>query len=332
MSELSHRERIDMILAGQKPDRFAASFWRHFFHRESTAEGLADAMVGFQKQFDWDFMKINPRADYHIEDWGFRQAYSTDEFTKHKKVAFPVATVDDWTKIQPLPMTSPALAEQLKAISLIRKQVGKDLPILMTVFTPLAIAGRMVPDGTILVDHLRNYPDKMHAPLTAIAQTFRVFVTECRNAGADGVFFATTSWASEDRLTWQEYEEFGLRYDLEVISASHPDSLNLFHVCASNNYLGRLADHDYRSKLVNWDESDPTNLTLDKGLTVLSNKVVVGGVDHRGWLINSDAGEMNYLIDNLKSKYNPAKLIIGPGCAIDPATPAANLKAIRDRL
>ncbi len=78
MTKLSHRERIQMILAGQKPDRFAVSFWRHFFHKESTAEGLAEAMVGFQKQFDWDFMKINPRADYHIEDWGFRQEYSRD--------------------------------------------------------------------------------------------------------------------------------------------------------------------------------------------------------------------------------------------------------------
>ena len=65
---------------------------------------------------------------------------------------------------------------------------------------------------------------------------------------------------------------------------------------------------------------------------MLSNKVVVGGVDHRGWLIKSDADEMNYFIDKLKTEYNPSKLIIGPGCAIDPATPPANLKAIRDRL
>ncbi len=331
MTKLSHRERIQMILAGQKPDRFAVSFWRHFFHKESTAEGLAEAMVGFQKQFDWDFMKINPRADYHIEDWGFRQEYSREEFVKHKKIAYPINSIDDWTKIQPLPMTSPALAEQLRAIALIRKQVG-DLPILMTVFTPLAIAGRMVEDDKMLVEHLRRDPARIHAVLRSITQTFKQFVVECRDAGADGIFYATTAWASEDTVTWQEYQEFGIPYDLEVIQATDRDAINLFHVCGSNNYLSRLADHDYRSQLYNWDEADPTNLTLDNGIKTLAGKAIIGGVDHRGWLIRSDAAEMNYFVDKLKSTYDASRLIIGPGCAIDPATPAANLKAIRERV
>ena len=81
----SHLERIQMIIAGERPDRHAASCWRHFFHMEHHAEGTAEAMLGFQKEFDWDFMKINPRADYHIEDWGLTQAWSHDEYKKHAK-------------------------------------------------------------------------------------------------------------------------------------------------------------------------------------------------------------------------------------------------------
>ncbi len=332
MSELNHRERINMILAGQKPDRHAASFWRHFFHLESTAEGLAEAMVGFQKQFDWDFMKINPRADYHIEDWGFKHQFSNDEFTKHKKLAFPINGPDDWEKIQPLPMTSPSLAEHLKAISLIRRQVGPDLPILMTVFTPLAIAGRMVREKQMLADHLRSHPEKVTLALRAITKTYRNFASEIRNAGADGLFYATTAWASDEFITWDEYVKFGLAYDLEVVGGTGVDALNLFHVCSSNNYLKRLAGFDYHSKLYNWDESDPTNPTIDQAFTFLKGKTIIGGVDYRGWLIRSHASEMGYFIDKLKKQYDSSKLIIGPGCAIDPATPAANLKAIREQL
>ena len=73
MERLSHRERLAAILAGERPDRFAASMWRHFFHMESTVDGTAEAMLHFQREYDWDFMKINPRADYHIEGWGFEQ-------------------------------------------------------------------------------------------------------------------------------------------------------------------------------------------------------------------------------------------------------------------
>lgn len=332
MEALSHRERIAKILAGEKPDRFAASFWRHFFHLESTAEGLAEAMVGFQRQFDWDFMKINPRADYHIEDWGFTHEFSRDEFTKHRKTFFPIQSEDDWEKIQPLTMTSPSLAEHLKAISLIRKQVGPDLPILMTVFTPLAIAGRMLSDKRMLAEHLRKHPEKVIPALRAITATYREFASEIRNAGADGLFYATTAWASEDMLTWEEYVRFGLPYDLEVVGGTGADALNLFHVCASSNYLKRLAGFNYHAAMYNWDDADPTNPTIDQGIGFLHGKAIVGGVDYRGWLIRCDASEVGYLVDKLKNQSDPSKLIIGPGCAIDPATPAANLKAIRERL
>lgn len=332
MGEWSHRDRIAAILKGETPDRYAASFWRHFFHLESTAEGLADAMVGFQERYDWDFMKINPRADYHIEDWGFRHEFSTDEFSKHRKTAFPIQGIEDWAKISPLPLTSPSLAEHLKAISLIRRRVGDDLPILMTVFTPLAIAGRMVPDRQILADHLRSQPQMVVPALRAITATFTAFAAEVRNAGADGLFYATTAWASEDMLTWNEYQTFALPFDLEVIAGTGGGALNLFHVCGSNNYVKKLAGYNFHSSLYNWDDADPTNATLEQGQKILPGKTLVGGVDYRGWLVRSDASEMSYLVDKVKSQHKPSTLIIGPGCAIDPRTPAANLKAIRERL
>ena len=139
MDKYSHRERLELIFQGKKPDRFAVSFWRHFFHKEHYAEGTAAAMLDFQKRFDWDFMKINPRADYHIEGWGFKQEWSFDEFKKHKKTYFPVKSLEDWKKIEPLKLTTPALDEHLKVVSLIRKKTDKNLPLLMTVFTPLEI-------------------------------------------------------------------------------------------------------------------------------------------------------------------------------------------------
>lgn len=328
----SHRDRIEMILAGERPDRYAASFWRHFFHMEHDAEGTAEAMLYFQKRFDWDFMKINPRADYHVEDWGLKQIWSRKELEKHTKTAFPVNGPDDWLRIKPLSLSAPALAEHLKVVSLIRRGSVKELPLLMTVFTPISLAGRMVKDRQMLVDHIHHHADRVHSALRAITDTFKRFVVELRNAGADGIFYATTHWASSDLLTWPEYQEFGVPYDLEVIQATESDSLNLFHVCASNNYLRELAPLDYRSRLVNWDAADPTNLPLDRAEELLLNKTLVGGVDYRGWLINSRPDEISSLINDLKRKHDSARLIIGPGCAIEPSTPMENLQAIRERL
>jgi uroporphyrinogen decarboxylase len=332
MDSLSHRDRLKCILAGERPDRFAASMWRHFFHMESTVEGTVDAMLYFQREYDWDFMKINPRADYHIEGWGFEQNWSTNEFEKHKKTRFPVTKIEDWQNIGPLPLTTPALADHLKVVSMIRKRSDRELPILMTVFTPLAIAGRMVEKNEMLAEHLQKAPEAVESALRAITDTFVRFVAELRNAGADGIFFATTQWAASEFLSWPDYQRFGLPYDLEVIRAADSDALNLLHVCHSNCFLRQLAAEPYPAKLVNWNSDDPTNLPLDRAMTELPEKVLVGGVDYSGWLLHSRPDEIRYKIDKLKADFTPDRLIIAPGCAIEPRTPKENLRAIRDRL
>jgi uroporphyrinogen decarboxylase len=332
MDKYSHRERLTMIFSGERPDRFAASFWRHFFHKEHYAEGTAEAMLDFQARFDWDFMKINPRADYHAEGWGLRQQWSHDEFKKHGKSNFPVSRLEHWRDIEPLKLSTPVFDEHLRVVSIIRSRLPRDFPILMTVFTPLAVAGRLVDDDNLLAEHLHQHPDRVLPALEAITQTFESFVMELRNAGADGIFFATTQWASSNLISWEEYEKFGVPFDKRVIEASGGDAINLFHVCSSNNYLKELVPLNYPCRMYNWDSDDPTNLPLDKGLDLVTDKTIVGGVDRNGWLLHATADEIRYKIDEMKSTCDPARLIIGPGCSIPPEVPMENLAAIREKL
>jgi uroporphyrinogen decarboxylase len=328
----SHRERLELILAGERPDRFAASFWRHFFHMEHHVEGTAEAMVTFQKHFGWDFVKINPRADYHAEPWGLTLRFSHHEFRKHDKGSFPVSTPNDWERIQPVPLTSPALAEHLKVVSIVRRSLGNDVPILMTVFTPLSVAGRLVEDQKLLAEHLRSHPDRVASALGAIAETFAAFATELRNAGADGLFFATTQWASSDLLSWQEYEEFGVPYDLRVIEATDNAPFNLLHVCCGNNFLDRLAGIDYRCRMYNWDSDDPTNRSLNDASGILEDKTLVGGVAQHDWLLQGTVLGVIDRILKLKQRVSASAVIIGPGCSIPPEVPNENLMAIKENL
>ncbi|MDD3732175.1 MAG: uroporphyrinogen decarboxylase family protein [candidate division Zixibacteria bacterium] len=331
MAKYSHRERLQMILAGEKPDRFAASFWRHFFHKEHDVHSTAEIMLAFQKEFDWDFMKINPRADYHTQDWGVKLEYSRNEYRKHNKSNFPVKDPEDWLKIKAHDPISPVLAEHLKMVALIRKNADRELPLLMTVFTPLAIAGRLVEDPRVLVEHICTAPEMVEKALRAISDTFKPFIAELRNAGADGIFYATLQWASADMLTWKEYERFGLPYDLEVISASENDALNLLHVCHSRNYLEHLHQHHYPCRIYNWDSLHETNLSLEAAYDNIKGKVFVGGVEENGWL-QLDRDTVRDKISRLLKLHDPHRLIIGPGCCIPPETPFENLKIIREKI
>jgi uroporphyrinogen decarboxylase len=202
----------------------------------------------------------------------------------------------------------------------------------MTVFTPLAIAGRMLEDDKMLVEHIRNHPATIHRALKAIAETFVKYAQEVRNAGADGLFFASTQWASSNLITWKEYEEFGVQYDLQVIKATERDSLNLFHICDSNNYLSQLAKIDYNCRMYNWDGDDPTNIQIDRAYNLLSEKTLVGGVDHRGWLLKSEPEEIFFQMQRIKKYLDPRRVIIGPGCSIPPEVTNENLKILRENL
>jgi len=65
------------------------------------------------RAYDWDYMKVNPRASYHVEDWGARLERSQDPNHGHKFVAVPVREPADWSRLRPLKPTAPVLAEQL---------------------------------------------------------------------------------------------------------------------------------------------------------------------------------------------------------------------------
>jgi uroporphyrinogen decarboxylase len=323
----THKERIRAVLKGERADRVPVSLWRHFYDKESSSSGLAEAMTAFQKKYDWDFMKVNPRASYHIEGWGAKVAFSRNPGIKTKVVEHPVKKTEDWKKLKVLKSSVKALAEQLKALKLIKKRSQDEIFIVETVFTPLSIAGDLVKEEKHLLSDLRKKPELIHTALEIITETFSGFAVECLNAGADGIFFATTEWATKNLLTEEEYLEFGRAYDLKVLNKVKSAEFNIMHVCKSYNFLGLFSG--YPVKVVNWDSSDPTNLNLKEGAKVL-HKTVMGGIDRENLLVKGTPEKVSEKIKQSVSLNQKLRLILGPGCVIFPQTPEENIKAVRD--
>src|SRR5262249_50948083 len=72
---LSRRDRVMATVAGDDVDRPPMSFWGHFYDREESARDLAEATLEFRARYDWDFVKLNPRASYHGEGWGLSYSW-----------------------------------------------------------------------------------------------------------------------------------------------------------------------------------------------------------------------------------------------------------------
>jgi uroporphyrinogen decarboxylase len=325
MDQMNKRERVRTALQGQPVDRPPISFWRHFFEKETSAAGLAEAMLGFQRTYDWDFMKVNPRACYHAEPWGCRFQFSGQPHIDPKLIEAVIKTPDDWRQIKPLSPTSGALGEQLEALRLIKEGLRGEVPFVETIFTPLSVAGRLVGSDDVMREHLRQSPERVHDALEAITVTFERFARACLEVGVDGIFYATTGWATYDRLTDAEYEEFGRAYDVRVLKAAEGAPFNILHVCRSHNMLWKLMD--YPAHAVNWATADATNPRIGE-VWQRSHRPIIGGVDHVDTLRH---GTPEAVAAEVRSAVGQTRegLLIGPGCSISPQTPEANLRAAR---
>ena len=321
-----HKDRIRAVIRREMPDRVPISLWRHFYEKESTAEGLAEAMISFQKKYDWDFMKVNPRASYHIEGWGAKVEFNHGHLRKTEVVEYPVKKAEDWKKFEALKFSKKALEEQLRALSLIKKEFKEEIFLVETIFTPLSIAGDLVPEEKDLVRGLKENPQIIHSVLEIITDIFSDFAAECLNAGADGIFLATTEWATKELLTEKEYLEFGKPYDLKVLKKIESAEFNILHVCKSNNLLSLFTD--YPVKVVNWNATDSTNLGFKDGAKLL-NKAVLSGIDYEKLLLNGKPDELSKEIRKIIERNQEVKFMLGPGCTISPQTPEENLKAAR---
>lgn len=324
--KMTQWERIRAALRGDEVDRPPVSAWRHFYQKENSSEGLAEAMLGFQRQYDWDFMKVNPRASYHAEDWGLKMYLSQNDDVAPELADWPIRKPRDWETVLPLEISTGVLGQQLQALGMIAEGLGGKVPFVMTVFTPLSIAGRLAESDDAMMGHIREHPDLVHLALEAITDTFSRFAKESLSIGASGIFLATTTWGTYDRLTDEEYAEFGRPYDIRLLAGVQDAEFNVLHVCRSNNMLRSLAD--YPVAAFNWDAQDDTNLNLDEGHEV-TGKTVIGGVSHRTKLLGGSPELVRDEANGIAKIMNRKGWMLGSGCTIPPEVPQANLQALR---
>ncbi|MBI2836239.1 MAG: uroporphyrinogen decarboxylase [Chloroflexi bacterium] len=322
---MTHWERIRATLKGQEVDRVAVSMWRHFYSKETSARSLAEAMLAFQKKFDWDFVKVNPRASYHAEGWGVEVKYSGDGSPEIRKT--PVSNPDDWLKIEPLKLDRGVLKEHIEVVERIDRGLKGSVPFVMTIFNPISVAARLAPSEELFLEHLREHTDKVNPALDAVTETFIAFSRACLERGASGLFFATTAWATSETMSEDEYRRFARPYDLKLLNALPPAEFHILHVCRHHNFLPALADYPVHA--VSWDARGAENLSLAEGKAALGGKAVIGGISNLDDLAKATPQQLAGEVIGLRTAMGKRDWMIGPGCTFPPETPEANLTAIR---
>lgn len=338
MSQLSKRERVDAVLSGQQPDRVPVAAWRHFLDEERAADTLAQVSLKHFYDFDWDWLKVNPRATYYAEAWGNQYDFSKYDSVLPRLVKGPINSPADLEKITEISPTGGVFAEQLELVQRVKGGIG-EAHFVQTVFSPLSVLAFLIArpqqpgiDAAVQAQYdgvrtfLRENPQGAHVALKNITTTLGKYASASVDAGASGVFFAIVKLAREGILTEAEFKEFGVPYDRQVLEAVQGAPFNLLHICGPRVYFDLAIDYPVHA--INWATLNQNNPTVGEA-AALTAKTLIGGVDELGAL---QTGTPEQIIAEAHAAIRATggrHLLLTPGCGTNVDVPDASLRALR---
>jgi len=321
----THRERLHACLNGEGTDRPPVALWRHFPVDDQTPETLAAATLQYQKTYDFDLVKVTPASSFCLKDWGVDDVWegSTEGTRRYTKRV--VQKPQDWETLQLLEPSAPHLNAQLTCLRQIRAELGPDIPMLQTVFSPLAQAKNLAGGETLLV-HLRKYPEAVLKGLETISLSTQRFVEAALETGIDGVFYAIQH-AQAGQLTLDEYKTFGLPLDHKALEPANDLWCNLLHLHGSDIYFEIVSEFSFQ--IVNWHDRE-TAPTLAEAQQLFAG-AVCGGLG-RDTLVYREQAEVRKEAQDALAQTNGQRLILSTGCVVPIIASHGNILAARESL
>jgi uroporphyrinogen decarboxylase len=318
---ITHKERIENCLNGLADKSTPIALWRHFPVDDQTPGGLASAVIDFQRTYEFDLVKVTPASSFCIKDWGVQDDWQGNPEGTRQYVRKAIHSPEDWLKLPLLDPNKGFLGDQLRCIKQICKELGTDVPVLQTIFSPLAQAKNLV-GGEMLLVHLRQYPDAVLEGLRTIAESTRRFIEAASQSGMAGIFYAVQH-ANYQLLSEVEYMRFGRKFDLDVLDMTKEKWLNMLHL-HGNNVMFKLFT-DYPVQVINWHDRE-TYPTLQEGKNLFTG-VVCGGLQRSKTM---ELGTPELVLAEAREAISSTvnqRFILGTGCVLQTTTPRANILA-----
>jgi len=323
MSTMTKRERLEATIRGESVDRPAVALWRHFPGCDQDPAELAASTLAFQRQYDFDLIKVTPASSFCVRDWGAEDRWLGNQEGTRQYERYVIQEADDWRGLPKLDPQRGVLGRQLRCLELLGEAVGDDVPFIQTIFNPLSQAKNLVGKQN-LVAHLRQHPDAVLAGLETISATTVHFIEAARQRGIAGIFLAVQH-ASYELLTEDEYRRFGLHFDRRLLQAADGLWLNVLHLHGNRVMFDLLAD--YPVQIVNWHDRE-TPPTLAEGQAKVRG-AVLGGLRQRETMLRGSPDDVRREAADALAQTGGQRFILGTGCVTPITAPWANLRAAR---
>jgi uroporphyrinogen decarboxylase len=318
---ITHRERMENCVVGEPTDKTPIALWRHFPVDDQSPESLASAIINFQQAYNFDLVKVTPASSYCLKDWGVVDEWQGNPEGTRQYTQRVIRSAEDWYKLPALDPNQGFLGAQLTCLKTICDELGPSVPVIQTIFSPLAQAKNLV-GGEMLLVHLRQHPEAVLEGLKTITETTKRFIEAANKTGMAGIFYAVQQ-ASFRILSEAEYLQLGHRFDLEILAMSSQNWLNMLHL-HGNDIMFHLFT-EYPVQVINWHDRE-TFPSLAKGKQLFPG-VVCGGLQRERTMELGTPEEVEAEAKEAISTTENKRFILGTGCVLQTTTPRANILA-----
>jgi uroporphyrinogen decarboxylase len=318
----SKRERLEAAIGGEVADRPPVALWRHFPVDDQDPIELARSTAEFQRQFDFDLIKVTPSSSFCLKDWGAKDDWrGADEGTRQYTHRV-IQNAQDWKNLPAVDPKKGSFGDQLQCLTALRADLGPDVPIIQTIFNPLSQAKNLAGQERMFV-HLRRNPDKVHRGLARITEATIAFLEAAKETGIDGIFFATQH-ATYRYFDHAGYAEFGEKYDLQILDRLDGLWLNMLHLHGEDIMFDLAVK--YPTNIVNWhDQETPPDLAAAQKMF---DGAVCGGLQRES-LIVEDPAAIELTAKKALEATGGRGFVLGTGCVVPIKAPRVNLAAVR---
>jgi [methyl-Co(III) methanol-specific corrinoid protein]:coenzyme M methyltransferase len=205
------------------------------------------------------------------------------------------------------------IPELLKAVRILKKEVGDKVPLIAGIIGPMTLAGSLL-DTVPLLKATFKAPDKLRPWLELGEKAGTTLANALIDAGAD-IICCEDMTASPELIAPKTYKELELEFQTKQFDAISVPTI--LHICGNV------------SPIVKWmAQSGPNILSLDTKTDPKTARgkcgpvVLLGGVDVANTLFLQGADEIR---KEAEQSIADGIQILAPGCAVGPDTSTKNL-------
>jgi len=307
---MTKAERVDRSVAGLEVDRPPVSFWYHFGVQHAPGERIAEVSLEFFRSYDLDWLKL-----------------MNDYFYPMPTGALEISSAHDLNRLKRFEPRDTVWAEQLKAVSIVARQMDRTAYVIDTVFEPWQVLLRNLV-GEHLDELVEQAPQAVLDALDIITDNLIAYCRESLRLGSRGIFLST--FGSSKRMPRERYGKFAkpfVKRIFEAIRDSGP--LNTAHVHDIGIYVDDALD--FPVPILSYEDRHPSNPDIPHMRERFSG-TIMGGLDKDRITRVTPAEAIRNAQEGMRLG-GRTRLLLAPGCSfptwLDPGTARALVDAVK---